>query len=115
EPSTFFRHPLDFFNLSKGGFAFYGGAIFSTLAGAAYALRARIPAWKLADAAAPSIMLGLAIGRLGCFFAGCCHGRVCDATVASTLLGLPGGQIVTTHGFPFVALVFKKGVGVGDL
>jgi phosphatidylglycerol:prolipoprotein diacylglycerol transferase len=115
EPATFFRHPLDFFNLSKGGFAFYGGAIFSTIAGAAYAVRARIPAWKLADAAAPSIMLGLAIGRLGCFFAGCCHGRAIGTLATSTLLTLPGGSIVTVHGFPWVAFVFTKGVGVGDI
>jgi phosphatidylglycerol:prolipoprotein diacylglycerol transferase len=114
EPDHFFRDPLDFFDLSKGGYAFYGGAIFSTLAGAVYALRARIPAWKLADAAAPCIMLGLAIGRLGCFFAGCCHGRPVDVLAASTLLELPGGSIVTTDGFPFLALVFTKGVGMGD-
>ena len=115
EPTTFFRHPLQFFNLSKGGYAFYGGVIFSTIAGAAYAIRARIPAWKLADAAAPSIMLGLAIGRLGCFFAGCCHGRPVGEPAASTLLHLPGGSIVTTHGFPYLALVFEKGVGMGDI
>ena len=114
-PSRFFEHPLDFFNLSKGGFAFYGGAIFSTIAGAAYAVSARIPAWKLADAAAPSIMLGDAIGRFGCFFAGCCHGRAVGADAASTLIHLPGGSVVTTHGFPWVALVFEKGVGVGDI
>jgi phosphatidylglycerol:prolipoprotein diacylglycerol transferase len=114
-PSTFFRHPLDFFNLSRGGFAFYGGAIFSTLAGAAYAVRARIPAWKLADASAPSIMLGLAIGRLGCFFAGCCHGRPVEMPAASTLVHMRGGSVVTTDGFPYLALVFEKGVGVGDI
>jgi phosphatidylglycerol---prolipoprotein diacylglyceryl transferase len=115
EPSTFLRHPLDFFNPTKGGFAFYGGAIFSTIAGAVYAVRARIPAWKLADAAAPSIMLGLAIGRLGCFFAGCCHGRPVGVAAESTLLHMSGGSVVTTHGFPYIALVFEKGVGMGDI
>ncbi len=89
--------------------------IFSTIAGAVYAMRARIPAWKLADASAPSIMLGLAIGRLGCFFAGCCHGRPVGSPAASTLVHLPGGSIVTMDGFPFLALVFDKGVGVGDI
>ena len=115
EPTTFFANPLVFFDLSEGGFAFYGGAIFSTVAGIWYARRNGIHIWKLADAAAPSLMLGLALGRLGCFFAGCCHGRACDVPVDHALWALPGGQIVTTDGFPFLALVFERGVGVGDL
>jgi phosphatidylglycerol---prolipoprotein diacylglyceryl transferase len=116
EPKVFFSHPLVFFDPSRGGFAFYGGAIFSTLAGALYAWFARIPVWKLADTAAPSVMLGLAIGRLGCFFAGCCHGRACDLPIAGNILTLPYGQIVTTNGFPWMALVFHKGPdSVGDI
>lgn len=115
EPRTFFSHPLAFFDLSKGGFAFYGGAIFSTIAGVLWARQKRIPIWKLADVAAPSLMLGLAFGRLGCFFAGCCHGAACALPATGTALTLPGGSIVTTAGFPYLALVFKRGVGVGDL
>ncbi|RYZ96716.1 MAG: prolipoprotein diacylglyceryl transferase, partial [Proteobacteria bacterium] len=30
------------------------------------------------DILAPGLALGHAVGRLGCFFAGCCHGRVCE-------------------------------------
>lgn len=33
------------------------------------------PVATVLDASTPSIMLGLAIGRLGCFFTGCCAGR----------------------------------------
>jgi len=34
-----------------------------------------VPVGAFLDASAPALMLGLAIGRLGCFFTGCCAGR----------------------------------------
>ena len=34
-----------------------------------------LPLWDAADIWAPSIALGHAIGRLGCFCAGCCYGK----------------------------------------
>jgi phosphatidylglycerol:prolipoprotein diacylglycerol transferase len=34
-----------------------------------------LPLWEAADIWAPSIALGHAIGRLGCFCAGCCYGK----------------------------------------
>ena len=60
-------------------------------------------------------MLGLAIGRLGCFFAGCCHGAACDSSVASTLVELPGGSVVLLDSGPLLALIFNPGVGVGSI
>jgi len=58
-----------------GGFVFYGGLI-----GAAFAVwwfcRARkIPFLRFADIIAPTVALGQAFGRLGCFAAGCCWGK----------------------------------------
>lgn len=35
----------------------------------------RVPIGTFLDAAAPGLMIGLAVGRLGCFFTGCCAGR----------------------------------------
>jgi phosphatidylglycerol:prolipoprotein diacylglycerol transferase len=37
--------------------------------------RHHLPAWKIADMGAPAIALGEAIGRWGCFAAGCCWGK----------------------------------------
>jgi len=42
------------------------------------------PLWKLADIAAPGLALGHSIGRLGCFFAGCCYGLKTDVPWAVT-------------------------------
>ena len=61
-----------------GGFVFYGGFI----GGAAYLLvyNAFIRRGNLYDFAffLPVLTLGHALGRVGCFFGGCCHGRVCS-------------------------------------
>jgi phosphatidylglycerol:prolipoprotein diacylglycerol transferase len=35
----------------------------------------RLPVWVMTDILAPSVALGHAIGRLGCFTAGCCYGK----------------------------------------
>lgn len=58
-----------------GGLVFHGGFILATLAGFAYAMWRKLPAWRLLDIFAPSVALGHAIGRLGCFVNGCCYGR----------------------------------------
>jgi phosphatidylglycerol:prolipoprotein diacylglycerol transferase len=36
---------------------------------------AQVPVRPFLDAAAPGLLMGMAVGRLGCFFAGCCMGR----------------------------------------
>lgn len=115
ETERFLANPLVFFDPNSGGFAFYGGAIFASVAGAWYGRRAGLHMWKLLDAGAPCMMLGLAIGRLGCFMAGCCHGQACPVPETGVLLGLPGGAIVTVAGAPWVALNFAKDVGVGAI
>jgi phosphatidylglycerol:prolipoprotein diacylglycerol transferase len=63
---------LDF--LRSGG-VFYGGFIAAVLAGYFLIRRYQLPWWKTADAFAPGIALGNAIGRQGCFAAGCCWGK----------------------------------------
>ncbi|HUJ73144.1 MAG TPA: prolipoprotein diacylglyceryl transferase [Verrucomicrobiae bacterium] len=61
----------------REGFVFYGGFIAGSLAAVVYARRKQLPVGKLADILAPSVALGHAFGRLGCFFNGCCFGRAC--------------------------------------
>lgn len=57
-----------------------GWCIQGFLVGAAAVLTAAIavmhlPLGTVLDATAPGLFLGLAVGRLGCFFTGCCAGR----------------------------------------
>ena len=63
---------LDFF---RSGGVFYGGVIAAVLASVVVMRRYQLPWWKTADVFAPGIAIGQAIGRLGCFSAGCCWGK----------------------------------------
>ena len=58
------------------GLALYGGLTFAVIAAAMATRVLRVDLWRLSDAAAPGIALGIAIAKLGCFSAGCCHGYV---------------------------------------
>ena len=71
----FAENPIDVLKFWRGGLVFYGGLIFAFLIGTWYVRKYRLNFQKLADAAAPSIALGQALGRLGCFSAGCCYGK----------------------------------------
>lgn len=62
--------------LSAG--VYYGGFLGALLFAWFYIRRQKLPWWKTADVFAPGIALGHAIGRLGCFAAGCCWGSHCD-------------------------------------
>ncbi len=58
------------------GLVFYGGLGGGAWAAAAYCRAWRIPIADAADAAAPGLALGHALGRVGCLLGGCCYGRV---------------------------------------
>ncbi|HVF48643.1 MAG TPA: prolipoprotein diacylglyceryl transferase [Pyrinomonadaceae bacterium] len=59
----------------RSGGVFYGGFIGAVLVGYFLIRRYGLSWWKTADAFAPGIALGQAIGRQGCFAAGCCWGK----------------------------------------
>jgi phosphatidylglycerol:prolipoprotein diacylglycerol transferase len=57
------------------GGVFYGGFIAAVLFAVWYIRLHHLPFWKVVDAYAPAISLGLGIGRIGCFAAGCDYGK----------------------------------------
>ncbi len=61
----FVRSPWTFL-VTGGGFVFYGGLLGGAIAVTLFFWRERIPWLSGADACAPAIALGQAIGRLGC-------------------------------------------------
>lgn len=69
------ENPFRIFQLWDGGMVFYGGLLFAAPAGWLYASKVvRTDPWAALDAFAPGLALGHAMGRVGCFMAGCCYG-----------------------------------------
>lgn len=77
-------HPMEIFLFWRGGLVFYGGLIFAFLIGLWYVKKNHLKFAILADLVAPAIALGQAIGRLGCFSAGCCYGKPAEVPWAVT-------------------------------
>lgn len=75
----FIHDPLRLFKLWEGGLVFYGGFLAAILVGILYCRVNKISFWRVSDIMIPSVSLGLMFGRIGCFLAGCCFGKTCDA------------------------------------
>jgi phosphatidylglycerol:prolipoprotein diacylglycerol transferase len=96
--SYFGAHPIEAPAFWGGGLVFFGGFLVALPGVVAYLQWKKISVPAAFDVLAPALALGHAIGRIGCFFAGCCHGSYCELPwavrmgsplVESTLRGLP--------------------------
>jgi len=58
------------FRINEGGISVYGGIIGGILSGWLYGVWKRLPIWKGLDAGAVGLILGQAIGRIGCVING---------------------------------------------
>jgi phosphatidylglycerol:prolipoprotein diacylglycerol transferase len=112
------RFSNDYWNILRlwdGGLVFYGGVIGGSIGYFGYDYfvlrKLNISKWKMLDVVAPCIILGSALGRIGCLFTGCCYGNVAcetcpalhfpiDAPAATDMLRR-GNQ--TPYGFVFEA------------
>lgn len=68
----------DILNLAAGGLVVFGSLPTAALAAWRFAARRGLPLLDLADCIAPGLLVGLALGRVGCFLNGCCYGGPCD-------------------------------------
>jgi phosphatidylglycerol---prolipoprotein diacylglyceryl transferase len=93
---TFSRNPRELLTLLRSGGVFYGGLIAAVAVAMWYMRRHRLPVWSVSDAFAPGIALGHVIGRMGCFFAGCCFGKATDVPWAVTFTNEYAAQNVGT-------------------
>ena len=73
---------------------FYGGFLGALLAAAWYIRRHRMQFLQTADVFVPGLLLGHAIGRMGCFAAGCCWGRPSSLPWAVTFSDLYAHDLV---------------------
>lgn len=65
-------------NIAGGGLVVFGSLPTAAAAAWFFARRRGLPILRLADCIAPGLLVGLAIGRIGCFLNGCCYGGLCD-------------------------------------
>lgn len=82
------QSPEKIFAIWQGGLAIHGGLIGALITGYLFAKKRGYSFWKLADIAAPSILLGQAIGRWGNFMNQEAHGGPVDPAFLHNL-GLP--------------------------
>jgi len=110
EWSYFSTNLLEIPMLQKGGLAWQGGFIGGTLAGVWFARRNRLSLRPLMDLAAPYIALGQSIGRIGCFFNGCCYGKPVAWGIYDPVHNarLYPTQLFETAGLFIIFLMLKK-------
>ncbi|MCS7001787.1 MAG: prolipoprotein diacylglyceryl transferase [Dehalococcoidia bacterium] len=108
--NVYAANPVSIFLIWQGGIAVYGGFIGGIVGGVIAAIVGKLPVWPLLDAAAPGILVGQAVGRLGCLANGdawggpcACDGAGCaqcviythpNALIPDTLKNVP------THPYP---------------
>lgn len=77
-PEYYFQHPLEIFEVWKGGMAFHGGIIGVLVAMALFAKKRGIPLLLLGDVVSAAAPIGLFFGRIANFINGELWGRVTD-------------------------------------
>jgi phosphatidylglycerol:prolipoprotein diacylglycerol transferase len=97
--------PADVFKVWQGGIVYYGCIIGGLIGSVIFWLRRPFPFLAMADAVAPSLALGSAVGRVGCFLNGCCFGGVTGVPWAVTFPAgsLPWGRQVAAGLIPLGA------------
>lgn len=78
EPTYYWEAPSRVFEVWRGGFVWYGGAIAGALGFVIYLRQRRWPLGVWLDVYAPLCALGYAAGRVACVLVGCCYGRACE-------------------------------------
>lgn len=71
-------NPQQFWLTALGGLVYYGGFIGGVVGLLLYSRQYKIDKWALLNAIIPALPLMHAIGRVGCFMAGCCYGCPAD-------------------------------------
>jgi len=80
---------FDAVNIRSGGLTFYGGFILATPCCIVYGIRKRLPILRSMDIVAPVLMIGLGLGRIGCYLNGCCYGELCRPSFGAALTEFP--------------------------
>lgn len=114
--------PVKIIKIWEGGLAWYGGVILGILAVYLWSKKNKKNFLTTLDLVSLGVILGLSIGRWGCFSAGCCYGRPTDfftsvvfkntKSLAIQNVPIHPTQIYEAIGMFFV-FAFTRGIMVG--
>lgn len=77
DPSRYIDNPARL--LTGRGFVFYGSFLFAVPTMLWYFRKQKLPVYQMLDIMAITTCLVHIFGRMGCFMAGCCHGKPTDS------------------------------------
>lgn len=78
----FAANPMSIVRIDQGGLVFYGGLILAVVVYFVWCKTKKVTFLETADIMCAVLPLGHAFGRIGCFFYGCCYGRISDSALA---------------------------------
>src|SRR5215469_12077165 len=86
----YWNDPASLFTLNtlQAAGVYQGGFLLALLTAILYIRHNHLPAFETCDVFAPGVALGQAIGRIGCFAAGCCRGTACNRPWAVTFTNI---------------------------
>ena len=86
---------LDLLRSFRSWLVWYGGVIGGTAGMLGYLRWKKLPILKVLDIFAAAGVLGLAFGRVGCFFNGCCYGVQTDGPLGVSFARITRGDVIT--------------------
>jgi len=89
----FLDHPLDIIRIDQGGLVFYGGFLAAILCVSFYVWKKKQSIADILDISTPSLAVGLAFTRIGCFLNGCCWGKACSAALPWAVYYPPQSEV----------------------
>lgn len=75
------------------GLSFWGGLIGGVLVFSYLTTRSKFSFWQLLDFAACSLLIGMVVGGVGCWFGGCAYGVPSNLIIAAEVVGQVGRRL----------------------
>ena len=104
-PSKYFNNPKLLLDNFSGGFVFYGSFITIIPVLIWYLKKHKIPVLPMLDILAITTLIVHSIGRLGCFFGGCCYGKPTDSFTGMVFPTTHGTKVHPTQLYEITALL----------
>ncbi len=109
----YIQNPAAILAFQQGGLAIWGGLFGGLAAGMLYCVFSRQPVGQMADIAAPGLLLGQIIGRLGCVINGDAYGGPAELPWSITYVhpdALMPDLGIATHPYPLYEIAWNAAI-----